>query len=111
MRACGLMDKASDFGSEDCRFESCHTRELILLEIYICMVFFIRLLTPDKGKVFLLMSINVYLLRNPLNIIDWDIHFSIPHESQASSCHCYMIRNMSGYIHNNVVQTYQGYVA
>ena len=25
-RACGLMDKASDFGSEDCRFESCHGR-------------------------------------------------------------------------------------
>ena len=23
-RSCGLMDKASDFGSEDCRFESCH---------------------------------------------------------------------------------------
>ena len=23
---CGLMDKASDFGSEDCRFESCHGR-------------------------------------------------------------------------------------
>ena len=25
-RPCGLMDKASDFGSEDCRFESCHGR-------------------------------------------------------------------------------------
>lgn len=25
-RACGLMDKVSDFGSEDCRFESCHAR-------------------------------------------------------------------------------------
>ena len=24
---CGLMDKASDFGSEDCRFESCHSRK------------------------------------------------------------------------------------
>ena len=23
---CGLMDKASDFGSEDCKFESCHGR-------------------------------------------------------------------------------------
>ena len=23
---CGLMDKASDFGSEDCRFESCQGR-------------------------------------------------------------------------------------
>ena len=23
---CGLMDKASDFESEDCRFESCHGR-------------------------------------------------------------------------------------
>ena len=46
------MDKASDFGSEDCRFESCHTRELILLEKNICMIFFICLLTPGKGKVF-----------------------------------------------------------
>ena len=26
LRPCGLMDKASDFGSEDCRFESCHGR-------------------------------------------------------------------------------------
>ena len=24
--ACGLMDKAPDFGSGDCRFESCHGR-------------------------------------------------------------------------------------
>ena len=24
---CGLMDMASDFGSEDCRFESCHNRK------------------------------------------------------------------------------------
>ena len=27
--SCGLMDKASDFGSEDCRFESCHDRFLL----------------------------------------------------------------------------------
>ena len=26
MRVCGLMDKAPDFGSGDCRFESCHAR-------------------------------------------------------------------------------------
>ena len=26
IRPCGLMDKASDFESEDCRFESCHGR-------------------------------------------------------------------------------------
>ena len=26
-RVCGLMDKAPDFGSGDCRFESCHTRD------------------------------------------------------------------------------------
>ena len=26
IRVCGLMDKAPDFGSGDCRFESCHTR-------------------------------------------------------------------------------------
>ena len=25
-RVCGLMDKAPDFGSGDCRFESCHAR-------------------------------------------------------------------------------------
>ncbi|VDL80789.1 unnamed protein product [Nippostrongylus brasiliensis] len=30
-RACGLMDKASDFGSEDCRFESCQGRNILLL--------------------------------------------------------------------------------
>lgn len=28
-RVCGLMDKAPDFGSGDCRFESCHARHFI----------------------------------------------------------------------------------
>ena len=28
--SCGLMDKAPDFGSGDCRFESCHGRILLL---------------------------------------------------------------------------------
>jgi hypothetical protein len=28
-RPCGPMDKASDFGSEDCRFESCQGRILL----------------------------------------------------------------------------------
>ena len=31
VRPCGLMDKAPDFGSGDCRFESCHGRLEILL--------------------------------------------------------------------------------
>ena len=30
MRLCGLMDKAPDFGSGDCRFESCHGRNIFL---------------------------------------------------------------------------------
>ena len=30
-RPCGLMDKAPDFGSGDCRFESCHGRVLLSL--------------------------------------------------------------------------------
>ena len=30
-RPCGLMDKASDFGSEDCRFESCQGRNFFSL--------------------------------------------------------------------------------
>ena len=29
-RPCGLMDKAPDFGSGDCRFESCHGRNIFL---------------------------------------------------------------------------------
>ena len=28
-RVCGLMDKAPDFGSGDCRFESCHARVIL----------------------------------------------------------------------------------
>ena len=31
VRSCGLMDKAPDFGSGDCRFESCHDRFCFLL--------------------------------------------------------------------------------
>ena len=30
LQPCGLMDKAPDFGSGDCRFESCHGRNLFL---------------------------------------------------------------------------------
>jgi hypothetical protein len=36
LRSCGLMDKASDFGSGDCRFESCHDR--FIEEPLICFV-------------------------------------------------------------------------
>ena len=31
VRPCGLMDKAPDFGSGDCRFESCHGRLITFL--------------------------------------------------------------------------------
>ena len=33
LRLCGLMDKAPDFGSGDCRFESCHDRYFLALDI------------------------------------------------------------------------------
>ena len=32
LRPCGLMDKAPDFGSGDCRFESCHGRYFLPFE-------------------------------------------------------------------------------
>ena len=40
-RPCGLMDKASDFESEDCRFESCHGRIIFLVEFkfFDCLYF------------------------------------------------------------------------
>ena len=33
VRPCGLMDKAPDFGSGDCRFESCHGRIIEFLGV------------------------------------------------------------------------------
>ena len=30
LRLCGLMDKAPDFGSGDCRFESCHFQVIFI---------------------------------------------------------------------------------
>ena len=33
VRPCGLMDKAPDFGSGDCRFESCHGRIINFLGV------------------------------------------------------------------------------
>ena len=39
LRPCGLMDKAPDFGSGDCRFESCHGRFFFLRldqKCYLC---------------------------------------------------------------------------
>ena len=38
--ACGLMDKAPDFGSGDCRFESCHARAMFSI-CFSCRVFFL----------------------------------------------------------------------
>ena len=35
-RPCGLTDKASDFGSEDCRFESCHGRTIFFYFFFSC---------------------------------------------------------------------------
>ena len=37
LRPCGLMDKAPDFESGDCRFESCHGRLSCFKNTYICM--------------------------------------------------------------------------
>ena len=34
VRPCGLMDKAPDFGSGDCRFESCHGRSVFFFPLY-----------------------------------------------------------------------------
>lgn len=34
------MDKASDFGSEDCRFESCHGRSSLFFFSYSLIIFF-----------------------------------------------------------------------
>jgi len=31
-RSCGAMDNASDYGSEDCRFESCQDRNFLHLK-------------------------------------------------------------------------------
>ena len=36
-RECGLMDKAPDFGSGDCRFESCHSRNYDHLFFYLLL--------------------------------------------------------------------------
>ena len=43
-RSCGLMDKASDFGSEDCRFESCHDRYFYFNQGYIELCTYLRLI-------------------------------------------------------------------
>ena len=48
---CGLMDKAPDFGSGDCRFESCHARDTMYfwpLPFHIlCQCWFGILVTSD----------------------------------------------------------------
>ena len=37
-RECGLMDKAPDFGSGDCRFESCHSRNYDLFFLLVALI-------------------------------------------------------------------------
>ena len=41
-RSCGLMDKASDFGSEGCRFESCHDRILFSFFFFFFFFYYIK---------------------------------------------------------------------
>ncbi len=43
------MDKASDFGSEDCRFESCHGRLLHVSHAMIRMSWMLELDDDDGG--------------------------------------------------------------
>ena len=46
VRLCGLMDKAPDFGSGDCRFESCHGRYIMF---YLLPSISTDLLCPYRG--------------------------------------------------------------
>jgi hypothetical protein len=53
---CGLMDKAPDFGSGDCRFESCHAR------IFFCIV-------SSLIPVFFKINIQIYI-NSGFNLLD-----------------------------------------
>ena len=64
------MDKASDFGSEDCRFESCHGRSYFLV---------LKLIYPQTSKptnlwVFLPIYFGIYSLSKLKqdNALFWD---------------------------------------
>ena len=50
MWSCGLMDKASDFGSEGCRFESCHDREKSAAFITVQVNFFFKMLAIVRQR-------------------------------------------------------------
>ena len=52
LRPCGPMDKAPDFGSGDCRFESCHGR-LIFVSIRITLLSPITLFAKSSTGLFL----------------------------------------------------------
>ena len=60
---CGLMDKASDFRSEDCRLESCHGRDRSIFSWYAILAIWdtcfwhiydssFYCYNPDQGKTF-----------------------------------------------------------
>ena len=48
IRPCGLMDKAPDFGSGDCRFESCHGRLFLVSQDALDVMY----VSEDKTTVF-----------------------------------------------------------
>ena len=55
-RECGLMDKAPDFGSGDCRFESCHSR--INDRLFLLIALIIKKLYNSLSSYFLFSHFN-----------------------------------------------------
>ena len=52
-RSCGPMDRASDYGSGDCRFESCQDQTFLLRYLQLCLVATFGLKDFDADQSFL----------------------------------------------------------
>ena len=48
-RSCGPMDKASDYESGDCRFESCQDHKLFILQTFQCSFTAFELQVSTRG--------------------------------------------------------------
>ena len=87
VRPCGLMDKAPDFGSGDCRFESCHGQQFFLPKMCGQLSFspeYIATCLPPHTD-----EPDYFRSRISRNFIPYSIHVHHPEKDKISSVNGY----------------------
>ena len=94
VRPCGLMDRAPDFGSGDCRFESCHGRSFCCWKVHWKIQIVSWVFTPMLKKV--KVTQRKYNRRPTIRWIYWARQSTFSHGAVRLSHLCEKHRNKVG---------------